>query len=516
MSTYFANVGKQFAHKIPNGKHDIKHYLQKIPSNDYSIFLTPTSKTEITKLISSLKNKNSNGRDGISNKILKGITESIVEPLNIIFNKSMEEGVFPTEMKKADTVPLYKSKDKDDKNNYRPISLLLTVSKLLEKIMYSRTYNFLTKYNQIYSSQYGFKTGHSCQDAIAELIGEIARNLDEGLYTIGVFLDLSKVFDTLEHEVLFDKLAIYGIRGVALEWYKSYLRNRQLRVKCMVASSSKQENSHYEQVTYGTPQGSCLGPLLFLIFSNDLFRNLDYCNNLQFADDTTIYKGHRNLRYLIWCIENDLSNLDDWFRANKLTLNVGKSVHMVFSKKKNVDTCIKLGDTELPKVEIIKFLGMWLDQNLTWDEHLSKLKSRIRRNMSMLQVGVNLLDIHSKKILMKNRYRKHIKNIKILRMKDALTLENCKMVYRLQHKLLPKKLVQLYYTNQQGKSLIKTHGYNTRNKMIPNLAKTHCKEYNTSYLCSSLKDYQNIKVEIRQAKSLKTFNVLLKETLLTW
>ena len=304
------------------------------------------------------------------------------------------------------------------------------------------------------------------------------------------------------------------------------------------------------------PKATCLGPLLFLIFSNDLFRNLDYCNNLQFADDTTIYKGHRNLRYLIWCIENDLSNLDDWFRANKLTLNVGKSVHMIFSKKKNVDTCIKLCDTELPKVEIVKFLGMWLDQNLTWDEHLSKLKSRIRRNMSMLQVGVNLLDIHSKKILyyaqiyshlnyglllwgnmisttkmdsiqklqnkcvrkidtyekqVQKTYQKH----KILRMKDALIPENCKMVYRLEHKLLPKKLVQLYYTNQQGKSLIKTHGYNTRNKMIPNLAKTHCKEYNTSYLCSSLKDYQNIKVEIRQAKSLKTFNVLLKETLLT-
>ena len=224
--------------------------------------------------------------------------------------------------------------------------------------MYNRTYNFLTKYNQIYNSQYGFRTGHSCQDAIAELIGEIARNLDEGLHTIGVFLDLSKAFDTLQHEVLLDKLAIYGIRGLALEWYKSYLKNRQLRVKCMVASSSLQEYSNYESVTYGTPQGACLGPLLFWIFSNDLFRNLDYCNNLQFADDTTIYKGHRNLRYLIWCIENDLGNLDDWFKANKLTLNVGKSVHMIFSKKKNVDTCIKLGKVELPRVEIVKFLGM--------------------------------------------------------------------------------------------------------------------------------------------------------------
>ena len=176
--------------------------------------------------------------------------------------------------------------------------------------------------------------------------------------------------------------------------------------------------------------------------------------------------------------------------------------------------------------------------------------------MSMLQVGVNLLNIHSKKILYyaqiyshlsygiplwgnmisttkmdslqklqnkcvrkidtyENQVQKTYQRHKILRVKEALTLENCKMVYRLEHKLLPKKLAHLYNTSQQGKSLIKTHGYNTRNKMIPNLAKTHCKEYNTSYLCSSLKDYQNIKVEIRQAKSIKIFNAILKETLLT-
>ena len=311
----------------------------------------------------------------------------------------MEEGVFPTEMKKADTVPLYKSKAKDDKNNYRPISLLLTISKLLEKIMYSRTYNFLAQNNQIYTSQYGFRTGHSCQDAIAELIGEITRNMDEGLYTIGVFLDLSKAFDTLEHGVLLEKLSIYGIRGVALKWFQSYLEKRQLRVKCMTAASSKEEYSNYEQVTYGTSQGSCLEPLLFLIFSNDLFRKLDYCSNLQFADDTTIYKGHRDLRYLTWCIETDLSNLDDWFKANKLTLNVGKSVHMTFVKNKNADTSIRLGQIELPRVDSVKFLGMWLDQKLTLDEHLSKLKSKMRRNMTMLQTGINLLDTHSKKIL---------------------------------------------------------------------------------------------------------------------
>ena len=132
------------------------------------------------------------------NKILKGITTVISTPPSILINKSLTEGFFPTEMKKADTIPLYKNKDKKDKNNYRPISLLLTLSKVLEKVMYKRTYNFLNNSGQFFNSQYGFRTGHSCQEAIAELVGETARNNDMGCHTIGVFLDLSKAFDTLE------------------------------------------------------------------------------------------------------------------------------------------------------------------------------------------------------------------------------------------------------------------------------------------------------------------------------
>ena len=136
-----------------------------------------------------------------------------------------------------------------------------------------------------------------------------------------------------------------------------------------------------------------------MIFSNDLYRHLDYCNNLQFADDTTIYKGHRNLRYLTWCIEHDLNNLDDWFKANKLTLNVNKSVHMTFDRKNKPETKIQLAQTEIPRAEFVKFLGMWLDQNLNWDEHLSKLKSKLKRNMNLLQIGSNLLDTNSRKAL---------------------------------------------------------------------------------------------------------------------
>ena len=260
---FFANVGKEYANKIPKGNYNIDYYLDKIPQNQKTMFTAPTTKGEIERIINNLKNKNSSGHDRVTNKILKGISTGVSIPLSILTNKSLTEGTFPTEMKKADTIPLYKSKDKNEKNNYTPISLLLIMSKVLEKVMYNRTYNFLNQSEQFFISQYGFRTGHSCQEAIPELAVEVTRNNDMGCHIIGVFIDLSKAFDTLEHNVLYKKLAKYGIRGVSLDWYKSYLTNRQLRVKCLISSTQQYEYSDYSHVEYGTPQGSCLGLLLF-------------------------------------------------------------------------------------------------------------------------------------------------------------------------------------------------------------------------------------------------------------
>ena len=209
-------------------------------------------------------------------------------------------------MKKADIIPLYKTKDEHECTNYRPISLLLTISKLLEKIMYRRTYTFLENTGQLYNSQYGFRKNHSCENAISELIAEIIKSKQEGLYTVSMFLDLSKAFDTLEHKVLLNKMEKYGIRGIARDWYKDYLTNRKIRTKCTVASTGKTEYSEYREIKYGTPQGSCLGPLIFIIFTNDIHKQLQHCKSLLFADDTTIYKSHRNLKYLTWSIEDDL------------------------------------------------------------------------------------------------------------------------------------------------------------------------------------------------------------------
>ena len=193
-------------------------------------------------------------------------------------------------MKYAEVVPLYKGKEKDLSANYRPISLLVTISKILEKIVYKRTYNFLDTSGQLYSSQYGFRSKHSCENAISELIGQIVKGHERQEHTAAIFLDLSKAFDTLDHELLLKKLEIYGIRGTALDWFSSYLMDHSMRVKYQ--GTNKPTYSALQKITHGAPQGSCLGPLLFLIFCNDLNLNLTYLSYIQFTDDTTLYYTH--------------------------------------------------------------------------------------------------------------------------------------------------------------------------------------------------------------------------------
>ena len=160
-----------------------------------------------------------------------------------------------------------------------------------------------------------------------ELTTEILKSKENNLHTASVFLDLSKVFDTLDPEILTKKLEIYGLRGVVLNWFESYLTNRQLRVKSEVSKENKTQYSNLYDMEFGAPQGSCLGPLLFLLFMNDLYLNIEYCSAILFADNTTVYKSHRNTRYLKWCIKQDLKTISDWFKANKLTLNLEQKLN---------------------------------------------------------------------------------------------------------------------------------------------------------------------------------------------
>ena len=325
---------------------------------------------------------------------------SISKPLSIIFNQSLQTGQFPENMKIAEIIPLFKRGAKHLIENYRPISLLITLSKLLEKCIYQRVYKFLNINNIFFKKQYGFRAKHSCEHAIQDLCGNIISKKEEGLQTAAIFLDLSKAFDTLSHDILLKKLDIYGIRGICNKWFESYLTNRNIQVKCKTLSSNNIETSNRYQIKYGTAQDSCLGPLLFNIFCNDIHYNIEYSNLILFADDTTIYASHRNSTYLNYILQHDFNNLQQWFKANRLTLNLMKTVTMSFWPEQ-MNNLIKILTIEepLPSVISTRFLGVTIDNKLTWTTHVDNLITKLSTNKILLSKSKYLINQEAKRLI---------------------------------------------------------------------------------------------------------------------
>ena len=264
---YVTTVGNTLAANLPQTDNDP---IELIESNPDNFFCIPTTPAEINNLIIHSKSKKSTGFDNIDSYIVKQIAPQIVNQLANIFNKSFLTGIVPSKLKIAKVIPLYKTKDPALFSNYRPISLLPFFSKILERLMHNRLYNFLTEHNilQVSMNQFGFRKNYSTFLALMDLVDNISKNIDEGNYSIGIFLDLSKAFDTIDHTILLDKLCRYGIRGVTLNWFKHYLNDRKQFV------SYNNTTSVSMKVTY-----------LLMI-------------NL-FADDTSLFHTHDNFEYLI-------------------------------------------------------------------------------------------------------------------------------------------------------------------------------------------------------------------------
>ena len=369
---YFTNVGPDFASNIPKSKSSPTHYLQNC--NQASFFIAPSDPYEISKIIDNMKNKSSSGHDDLNSIFLKTIKGSIIEPLKIIINKSLHTGIIPKDLKLAKVIPIYKSKDKQKLNNYRPISLLPIFSKILEKIMHKRLYGFLLSSKVLYSSQYGFRNKHSTIHAVNEFINDTIEAFEKKQYTLGVFLDLSKAFDTINHDILLHKLEWYGIRGVDLDWFRNYLSNRKQYVQYKNCKSSVHD------ILCGVPQGSVLGPLLFIIYTNDLPNCLKLSKTILFADDTTMYLSSNNLTYLYNNINEELDSLKDWFRANKLSLNVSKTNYVIFNNKNIIipdQLKLKIGDELIELKNTVKFLGIYIDSKLDWHDHIKFIKNKL-------------------------------------------------------------------------------------------------------------------------------------------
>ena len=493
---YFTEIGPKFANDIPPPRNNSNYYLRiKKHRNPKSLFLTPTDPTEVLSILKELKSKNSAGHDTISTKFIKDIGPSICAPLSIIINRSLETGVMPDTLKIAKVIPIYKAKSHDEFSNYRPISLLPSISKIVEKIIHKRLSLFLEQNNILYSNQYGFRAKRSTIDAITKLTTDVAISLEEKESVLAVFLDLSKAFDTIDHAILLNKLEFYGIRGQALEWFHSYLYDRKQFVHY------NGEDSDMKTIRCGVPQGSVLGPLLFIIYTNDLPDILQMSTSILFADDTTIYQSSTNIPDLYSNMNIELNNLTDWFGANKLSLNISKTNYMLFSNvlannSNNME--LKLGNTIISKCNNVKFLGVYIDSKLKWDEHINRTKLKIsksffalnktkhilpRKNLISLyytlvyphlmygitlwgaayDIYINKLCVAQKKIIRiiaGAQYNAHtdplFKKFNILKLSDIYKLQISKYVLAFLQNKLPQALQNIFVISST------VHGHNTR------------------------------------------------------
>ena len=235
-NNYFSNIGINLANNIPPSNQHFTDFLKE--PNPNSLFFDPVHEAEILDIVNNLDNKKSCGHDGINNIVLKYVISEIAQPLAHVFNLSVSSGIVPDDMKLAKVIPIFKKGDENETSNYRPISLLTCLSKLLEKVVYSRTIDFLKHHNTFFDFQFGFREKHNTTHAILTLINKITQASDQHCHTIGVFLDFSKAFDTINHDILLYKLSYYGIRGKALEWFRSYLQNRRQFVSIHNKTSS--------------------------------------------------------------------------------------------------------------------------------------------------------------------------------------------------------------------------------------------------------------------------------------
>ena len=378
-NNYFASIAETTKKSI---KYSHKHFSDSLSNESSStIFLQPTDKEEIANIISSLNSNKTSGPNSIPYRVLFLLKNEISKQLGDLFNLSFMTGVFPSVLKTAKVVPVFKKDSELNYSNYRPISLLSNIEKILEKLMYKRLYAFLDYNNIIYDLQFGFRQQYSTSHALINITENIRKALDDGNIGCGVFVDLQKAFDTVGHQILLAKLNHYGIRGVSNDWSKSYLSNRNQYV------SINGYESGLAAINCGVPQGSVLGPLLFLLYINDLNQAIKFCKVHHFADDTNLLCLSNSIKKLSKLVNADLKHLLNWLNANKISLNVKKTEMIIFkSKQKKLegDLKIKLCGKRLYPTESFKYLGVKIDANLTWQHHVNDLSTKLNRANAVL------------------------------------------------------------------------------------------------------------------------------------
>lgn len=350
----------------------------KIDRNIQTLFLYPSDETEVRNAILKLKKKSSFGWDEIPSSIVKLCVTGITKPLNYILNLTLETGVFPDALKTAVVIPVFKKGDTYDLTNYRPISLLPSFSKVFEIIIYNRITNFIHQYSLLSEEQHGFIRGRNIDQALFKTFLEVLETLNRGDFSAIALLDLSKAFDSMDINLLIYKLEFYGIRGTASTLIKSYLTNRRQCVKITSHVQNFKEDvlSPYAETKKGVPQGSILGPLLFIMYINELPKMISR-KLVCFADDTAVLFSSRNHQVFVENLKETLASLNKWFDQNTLRLNVEKTQIICF--RSELQEISLQANQVLTVTKSAKYLGIFIDNSFSSKTHVEYLSGKLSR-----------------------------------------------------------------------------------------------------------------------------------------
>ena len=379
LTIFFVNIGPSTENDIPHNP-VIKPEFYLKNRNLLNFTFATISNEDVLEIITNLENK-SPGPQSIPIYLLKLSADLIINSLCKIISNSFSSGIFPDALKISKVIPIHKGNSSEELNNYRPISLLSVFDKIIEKLVHKMLYNFLVENDVLYKNQFGFRKNNSTTFALLQITEKIKETIDNKKYGCGIFIDLRKAFDTVNHKILLKKLEHYGIRDQAFDWFESYLSDRKQYVFL------NGESSEIKNTTCGVPQGSVLGPLLFLIYINDLPNISKVLDFYLFADDTNIYYEAESPEKLESIINKELKQLHTWLIVNRLSLNIEKTNFVVFhpyNKPLRHKITLKIQKKAISEKNHVKYLGIMIDSGLIWQEHIDTITQKISRSIGLL------------------------------------------------------------------------------------------------------------------------------------